>query len=439
MHRKILHLAVPNIISNLTVPLLTMVDLHLMGYLDSARFIGAVALGGVIFNLVYWLFAFLRMGVSGMTAQFFGAKDDKNIAQVLYRGLFIALLGGAFLILFQVPIEQLGFTILQGSPEVKELARNYFYIRIWAAPAAIAMMVFNGWFLGMQNAYFPMLTSILINIVNVFASFFFVKVLHLNEVGVAAGSVLAQYVGLLISLLLFHSKYKFVYPHFNFAQLFHTEEIRHFLSVNSDIFIRTFCVITVFTFFTSKSAAYGDVTLAANTALLQFLFLISYFLDGFAYAAEALVGRYVGEQNKALFKEAVRKLLLWGGIFGGIFSMLYFFFGDSFLLIFTNQSAVLTMAKPYLHWVVFIPLVGFASYIWDGIYIGAVASRLMRNTMLFSAIFMFFLPYFFLETSWGNHALWFSMVIFMFGRSLLQTIFSGRVFRKIKANVPHKL
>lgn len=430
MHRNILRLALPNIISNLTIPLLTMVDLHLMGYLDSARFMGAVALGGVVFNIVYWMFAFLRMGVSGMTAQFYGGNNNNEIAQTLYRGLLIAFLGGILLVLFQKPIAQLSFYLLQGSDEVKQLALNYFYMRIWAAPAAIAMMVINGWFLGMQNAYFPMLTSISINIINVIASFLFVRVFQLNEIGVALGSVIAQYSGILIALILFHRKYAIVYTYFKVRELLHAEKMKKFLAINSDIFIRTFCIIAVFTFFTSQSAHYGDVVLAANTALLQFLFFISYFLDGFAYAAEALVGRYIGEKNHLKIKDSIRKLLLWGGLFGFFFTFLYSIAGNTLLRIFTNQTAVLNEAQHYLLWVIFIPIAGFASYIWDGIYIGATASKWMRNTMLIATLLGFFLPYTCTANAYHNHALWMSMLFFMFGRSVLQTIFSKRLLEK---------
>ena len=422
MHKKILHLAIPNIISNLTVPLLTVVDLHLMGYLHKAQFMGAVALGGVIFNLVYWGFSFLRMSVSGLAAQHFGENDRQGSAMVFLRGILLAILAGCLLLFLQLPIAKLSFWALSGSDEVKVLAQSYFYVRIWAAPAAIMLMVINGWFLGMQNARFPMIISILINIVNILASVFLVRVVHLQERGVALGSVIAQYSGLLVALALFVWKYTDYIYLFDWKKLRDRLALSRFVTVSGDIFIRTLCLIAVFTFFTSASASFGDLTLAANTALLQYLMVISYFLDGFAYAAEALIGRFSGERSKAKLSEAARKLFLWGGICALLFTFLYGVGGNTVLFVFTNQKDVIDTAHTYLPWAIAFPIVSFASYIWDGIYIGATASKLMRNTMIFAAAFCFFVPYFCLEPHWGNHALWFSMVAYMAGRSVAQTI-----------------
>ncbi len=422
MHKKILRLAIPNIISNLTVPLLTVVDLHLMGYLNKAQFMGAVALGGVIFNLVYWGFSFLRMSVTGLAAQHFGEKDDKGSAMVFLRGILLAIVAGTLLVILQVPIAKLGFWLLSGSEEVKILAQSYFHVRIWAAPAAIMLMVINGWFLGMQNARFPMTVSILINVVNILCSVFFVRVLHLQERGVALGSVIAQYSGLLIALCLFAWKYKAHIRLFDISKLKDRLALTRFGAVSGDIFVRTLCLIAVFTFFTSASASFGDLTLAANTALLQYLMVISYFLDGFAFAAEALIGRYSGERSKVKLVEATRKLFFWGGVCALFFTLGYGLGGDYVLLVFTDQKDVIETAKTFLPWAMAFPVVSFASYIWDGIYIGATASKLMRNTMLFAAALCFFLPYYCLEPYWGNHALWFSMVAYMAGRSLSQTI-----------------
>ncbi len=422
MHKDILKLSIPNILTNLTVPLLSMVDLHLMGYLNSELFMGAVALGGVIFNFVYWGFAFLRMSISGIAAQAYGRKDNPGVAMVFYRGFFIALAGSLLLIIFQVGLEKLSFAILEGSSDVKALAQNYFYVRIWAAPAAISLMVINGWFLGMQNAFYPMLISVLINIVNIGCSFLFVKEFGMQERGVAMGSVIAQYVGFILAIILFLKKYKWVLQHFNVKAIAVISEFKKFLNVSGDIFIRTWCVIAVFTFFTSQSAGFGDVALAANSALIQFLFLFSYFLDGFAYAAEAIVGKYFGAKNKVKLIEASKKLFTWGLFFGISFTLIYLFFGDQFLRLFTNKLNVLAEAKQYLWWLVFIPIVSFGSYIWDGIYIGATASKAMRNTMLISSIVFFFLPYYLFYKSLGVHALWLGMLLFMFSRSVTQTI-----------------
>lgn len=427
MHRQILKLTIPNIISNLTVPLLTIVDLHLMGYLDTAQFMGAVALGGIIFNIIYWNFGTLRSSVSGLAAQAYGEGDLKQQAMVFFRGFTIALLGGILVLCLQYPIAVTSFWLLDGSDAVKSLAENYFYIRIWAAPAAIAMMVLNGWFLGMQNARYPMITSLVINIVNIIASFVLVRVGSMEERGVALGSVVAQYFGLGLSILLFMKKYRAMLPYFSIHAILERYHISRFMQVSGDIYVRTLCLIAVFTYFTSASAGYGDLILAANTALLQYLLLFSYFIDGFAYAAEALVGRLFGSKDKRHLREAINKLFFWGFFFALIFTIIYGLGGRSFLFLFTNQKDVLDTAQPFILWATLFPLVSFASYLWDGIYIGATASAAMRNTMLFASVLCFFVPYFLLAPYWGNHALWISMIGYMAGRSLSQTLLAPRV------------
>ncbi len=432
MHKDILKLAIPNILTNLTVPLLSMVDLHLMGYLNSELFMGAVALGGVIFNFVYWGFSFLRMSISGIAAQAYGRKDNYEESTILFRGLFIAITGSLLLLFFQTGLEKLSFWLLDGTEEVKELARHYYYVRIWAAPAAISLMVINGWFLGMQNALYPMIISILINIVNIVCSFLFVKQYGLQERGVALGSVIAQYTGLILAIILFFVKYRKTLSFFHLKTLLNIKQYMKFLNVSGDIFIRTWCVITVFTFFTSQSAGFGDVALAANSALLQFLFLFSYFLDGFAYAAEAIVGKFFGANNKEKLKEATKKLFYWGTMFGLSFTICYYFWGDLYLRLFTNKLNVLNQASHYLIWLVFIPIVSFASYIWDGIYIGATASKAMRNSMLISSLLFFFVPFYLLHQTMGVHALWLSMLLFMLSRSVSQSIMAKKaVYSKL--------
>ncbi len=411
-----------------------MVDLHLMGYLKSELFMGAVALGGVIFNFVYWGFAFLRMSISGISAQAYGKNSNHDCAMVFYRGMFIALMGSLFLLVFQVGLEKLSFLLLDGSSEVKELARSYFYVRIWAAPAAISLMVINGWFLGMQNALYPMLISVLINIINIGCSFLFVKEFGMQERGVALGSVIAQYSGFVLALILFLKKYSWVLGHFSVKAISVMSHFKQFVNVSSDIFIRTWCVIAVFTFFTSQSAGFGDITLAANSALLQFLFLFSYFLDGFAYAAEAIIGKYFGARNKAKLIEASKKLFYWGTFFGFTFTLSYYFWGDEFLRFFTDKQSVINEANKYVLWLIFIPLASFGSYIWDGIYIGATASKAMRNTMLISSILFFFVPYYLFKPIMGVHALWMGMLLFMLSRSISQSFLANKaVYIKLKS------
>ena len=422
MNKRILKLALPNILTNLTVPLLGMVDMHLMGYLDSAVYMGAIALGGVIFNLVYWGFAFLRMSISGIAAQSYGKKDNYDMSNTLFRGLLLAFGGALLLLILQAGIEKMSFFILEGSPEVKALAREYFYVRIWAAPAAISLMVFYGWFLGMQNAIYPMIIAVSVNIVNILLSFIFVKVLGMNVDGVALGSVIAQYFGLFLAVIFFLKKYRYILKTFNLSAIIDGKGIKNFLNVSGDIFIRTACIILVFTFFTSESAGFGDIILAANSALLQFLFLFSYFLDGFAYAAEALVGKYFGAKESAKLKRVIRLLMLWGLAFGILFSLSYYLFGNELLLFFTKHENVLKVGSRYLPWLVLMPLLSFASYIWDGVYIGTTASKLMKYTMIASTV-VFFITYYLFYNTLQNNALWLAIIVFSFMRSFLQFIF----------------
>jgi MATE family multidrug resistance protein len=422
MNRSILKLALPNILTNLTVPLLGMVDMHLMGYLDSAVYMGAIALGGVIFNLVYWGFAFLRMSISGIAAQEYGKEDTFGMANTLFRGLMIAVSGALLLLLLQTGIEKLSFMILDGSPEVKSLARDYFYIRIWAAPAAISLMVFYGWFLGMQNAIYPMIIAVSVNIVNILLSFLFVRSFGMKVDGVALGSMLSQYFGLLMAVFFFLKRYRYILNRFKISSVVDGSGIKNFINVSGDIFIRTACIILVFTFFTSESAGFNDIILAANSALLQFLFLFSYFLDGFAYAAEALVGKFFGAKDALNLKRVIRLLMYWGLGFGVIFSAAYWFWGDGLLLFFTKYDNVLVEGRKYLPWLISLPLISFASYIWDGVYIGTTASKLMKYTMLASTV-VFFISYYSAKGTMQNNALWMAMILFSFMRSFLQFVF----------------
>jgi MATE family multidrug resistance protein len=331
--------------------------------------------------------------------------------------------------LLQTGIEKLSFFILDGSAEVKDLARDYFYIRIWAAPAAISLMVFYGWFLGMQNAIYPMIIAVSVNIVNIFFSFLFVRGFGMKVDGVALGSMISQYFGLLMAVFFFLKKYRYVLKEFSFSAIIDGSGIKNFLNVSGDIFIRTACIILVFTFFTSESAGFNDIILAANSALLQFLFLFSYFLDGFAYAAEALVGKFFGAKDAVNLKKVIKLLMYWGLGFGVIFSAGYWFWGDELLLFFTKHESVLNEGRKYLPWLISLPLISFASYIWDGVYIGTTASKLMKYTMLASTL-IFFISYYSFRGSMMNNALWMAMILFSFMRSFLQFVFYKKAIQK---------
>jgi MATE family multidrug resistance protein len=423
MNRKILKLAIPNIVSNITIPLLGLVDLALMGHLDSKIYIGAIALGGVIFNFIYWGFSFLRMSTSGFTAQAFGEKNHTESITILARALLVAILISILILILQAPIAWASFKIIGGSPEVETLANEYFRIRVWAAPAALSLFVFSGWFLGMQNARYPMIIAIAVNVANILLSLFFVFILKMNSSGVALGTAISQYVGLIIALFLFSYKYKDLLKKISRKRIMDLKILVEFFRVNTDIFIRTFCIIVVFTFFTSKSASINDTILAVNSILIQLLLFFSFFIDGFAFAGEALVGKFVGAGEISNLKRVVKLLFYWGAGLAVAFTIIYLPGVNLILKLLTSQPDVIAQAQPFLVWIILVPIASFSSFIWDGIYIGATASKAMRNTLI-GATFLVFAPvYYFLNPVLGNHALWLGMVLFMFSRGVFQTFF----------------
>lgn len=434
MNKEILRLAIPNVLTNITIPLLGMVDVYLMGHLESIHYLGGVALGSALFNFLYWAFAFLRMSISGLAAQSYGRVDNEEMAIVMQRGALIAAAGSLLLITFQIPLADLGLSILEGSPEVKDQARRYFAIRIWDAPASIMLFVFYGWYLGMQNSVYPMVIALTVNIVNIILSFVLVRLFGMDVDGVALGSVLAQYVGLILALILFFKKYRWIIPYFTRKLSILLTNMSNFLSVSTNIFIRTLFIILVFTFFTSKSAGIGDITLAANSVLLQYMLLFSYFLDGYGYAAEALIGKLFGARNRLKLSYSVHMLLRWGLGFAIVFSAAYLILGETLLSLFTRQTEIIETGKQYLLWVVMMPLVSFLTYIFDGVFIGIGGSVQMRRSVVIAAVFFFFLPFYILFPYLGNHAMWLSMFLFMVVRSLYLTISYPRI---IKREFPH--
>ena len=434
MNKRILHLAIPNIISNVTIPLLSMIDLALLGHLESEKYIGAIALGGVIFNIIYWSFTFLRMGTSGFTAQAYGEKNFRDSSNVLIRALSVSTLSGLLLIALQWPIAHLGFGVLNGSPEVKSLAEEYYYIRIYAAPASLSMYAFNGWFVGMQNSRSPMIVAICINILNILFNLLFVFGFGMKSDGVAYGTVLAQYSGMLLSVFIIRRYYWKIVKRAIWQHAYKLSELKRFFTVNADMFIRTLCVVFIISFFTNQSAAKDDTVLAVNTLLIQFFYLFSYFADGFAYAAEALVGKYIGAQSRTELKQAIRYSFQWGiGIAIGV-SALYVLADKRILYILTDNANVINAAQPYLIWIWLVPLMSFASFIWDGIYIGATSSKAMRNTMLFSCVGVFFPSFYLLQPQIGNHALWLSLLLFLLMRGILQSFLANKAVLQVIQN-----
>ncbi|MDB3887325.1 MATE family efflux transporter [bacterium] len=427
MNKEILRLAFPNILANLSVPLLSLVDIALMGHLNDEQYIVGIGLGVMIFNFVYWGFGFLRMGVTGMTAQEYGKGNVQESKLLLFRGLFVALLGAVLIFVSQQGILAFSLGLIDGSPLVNSSVSSYFNIRVYAAPATLAIYVFVGWFLGKQQATMAMVVTIMVNLVNVLLSYYLVKVQGMEIEGVAYGTVIAQYVGLLVSVVIYLIYFKKEVVKISLSQVMQIDALKKFMSVNTDIIIRTLCLIFTLSFFKIQSAHQGDLLGAANILLLEFITITAYGIDGFAFAAEAISGKYFGSKNVVLFKKAVRYCFYWGFGISVVYSLLYFFFGENILGLLTDQVNVIEEALVYMNWLILFPVLSVAAFVWDGIFIGATATKAMRNTMLFATFFLFLPAYYLLTPLMSNHGLWLAFMLFIVGRGLGQTVIAKRV------------
>lgn len=425
MNKDILRLSLPNIITNITVPLLGMVDLAIVGHIGNETYIGAIAIGTMIFNMIYWNFGFLRAGTSGFTAQAYGAEDMREAVHTLIRAITLALFIAALLLLLQYPMAQFSRFIVRGSDRMVALALRYFYVRIWAAPATLLLYSIKGWYIGMQNARLPMWIAIAMNLFNIAASLLFVFVWNMGIEGVALGTVLAQYGGLAVAVAFLVVKYRHLRVYVDVRDSLRWNEMRRFGGVNSDIFLRTLCLVLVFTFIPAVSSHMGDRILAANTLLMQLFTICSYFLDGFAYAGESLVGRFIGARDRNSLVRCVRYLMYWGVGLTIVFTMTYALFGRNILQLLTNDTEVVNTAMQFIVWSVLVPVCGFAAFIFDGVYIGAAASKSMRNA-IFIATAAFFAIYYGLLPLLGNNALWIALLTFL----LLRGVIMGVTLRK---------
>ena len=423
-NREILQIALPSIVSNITVPLLGLIDAAIVGHLGAASYIGAIAVGGMLFNIIYWIFGFLRMGTSGMTSQAYGQKDEAETMRILARSMGVGMLIALALIILQYPIERIAFTLMKATPEVERLASLYFRICIWGAPAVLGLYSISGWCIGMQNSRFPMYVAITQNIVNILASLVLVYGFGMKIEGVAIGTLVAQYAGLLMAIWLWTSHFKRLLPYIQLQTLLAKGAIRRFFQVNRDIFFRTLCLVAVTMYFTSAGAAQGEVILAVNTLLMHFFTFFSYIMDGFAYAGEALVGKHLGANDRPALRQMVHQLFVWGIVLSLVFTLVYGIGGKVFLGLITNEQSVITASSAYFYWVLAIPLAGFAAFLYDGIFIGATATRWMLYAMSIATI-AFFLIYYGFREAMGNHALWLAFITYLALRGIVQG-FLGR-------------
>ncbi len=418
MNKEILRLAIPNIISNISIPLLSTVDTALMGRM-SILHVGAVGLGSMIFNFIYWNFGFLRMGTTGMTAQAFGQKNNASIINTLGRALITSLVLAFLVMALMIPLGNVSFQLLEAQDNI--LVSDYFYTRIWAAPATLGLYAFMGWFFGMQNAIYPLILTIVINVANIGFNFLFVYHFGMDVKGVALGTVIAQYIGIILAFFLFYYKYAEYLKHVQKEVLLKWEDLKKFLSINSDIFLRTLCLTFAFGFFYNRSSGGGDTILAVNVILLQFVNWMSYGVDGFAFASESLVGKYAGAKDRPNTNKAIRLSFIWGMVLAILFAAVYGLFGKELLYIFTDKENLVDASIPFLYWMVLYPILAFPCYLWDGIFIGLTASKAMRNSMLVSVL-LYVLAYFIFMPTFDNNRLWLILLIFMVARGAIQTL-----------------
>lgn len=421
---NILRLALPSIVSNITVPLLGLCDVAIMGHVGGARHIGAIAVGSMIFNVMYWLFVFLRMSTSGLTAQAYGAGRWDITRRLRRRHLTMALCFGGAIIVLQEPLRLLTFWLLQAEGDVATLCTPYYYIGIWGAPAVLGLYVVTGWLIGMQNTRLPMVIAIGQNIVNIATSLVLVLVFDMGIVGVAIGTLVAQWVGFLVALVLAKRlRTNKAHETSSPSKTSRTSETYE-TSKNSGaffLFLRTVCLVSVNMYFTSAGSAQGAQILAANTLLMQFFTIYSYMTDGFANAGEALAGRYVGANDTAMLKLTVRHLFLWGFAMALLFTAIYAIGGNTMLSLLTTDSEVIATAHHYLPWAVCIPFAGMAAFVWDGIFIGMTRAKGMLMACFVAAV-VFFALWFWLSPTLHNDALWLAFLSFLAMRGVVQTI-----------------
>lgn len=418
MDRRILRLAVPSILANITTPLLALIDTAIAGHLGSERYLAAIAVGGVMFNMLYWFFSFLRAGTSGLSAQACGAGDPSASALVLGRSRLVALTAGALMILFQEGIFKMMVWFLEAKPTVSSLASVYFHLLIWGAPAVLGNYAMAGWFLGMQNSRMMLWVSLIINVVNIVTSLTLVYLLDMGIAGIAAGTLVAQWTGFGAGFL-FLKGYRMPRP--KWADIFRWNELRRFFSVNVDVMLRTVCLIAVTLWFTRAGSVQGPLILAVNTLLMQLFLLFSYMMDGVAFAGEALVGRYVGARDLQHVHLCVKRLFVWGAAWALLFTLVYFLGGEGILDLLSDDAGVRSAAHEYFVWALTIPLAGFAAFAWDGGYIGATLTRRLLVSMA-GACATFFLLYYLLVPVMHNHGLWLAFIAYLAMRGILQTL-----------------
>lgn len=420
MNRQILRLAIPSILANITIPLVGLVDTAIVGHISDAHAIGGIAIGTMLFDLLYWNFGFLRVGTSGMTAQAFGRDDRECCARLLTQSVSIALMGAAIIWLIQWLFVSAALAIIPCSTEVSVFARKYFFIRIWAAPATLSLMAIKGWFIGMQDTVSPMITDMVVNIVNMAVSYVLAVYTPMGALGVALGTVIAQVTGLLLGVLIIVWRYRHVWKGLSIWQLAKDRKgIRNLITLNANLFVRSLCFMIVYVGFTSLSSFYGDTDLAVCSILMKLFMLVSYFVDGFAYAGEALVGKYIGNRESGI-KSLVRLLFIWSLGVGGVFTVLFAMAHIPMYRMMTSDVVVLDRLTDFTGWLIAMPIVSTLAFMWDGVFTGAIAGKEIRNAMIWAAV-GFVLGYVSTNHYLGTHALFVGYFLHLAARVIYLT------------------
>ena len=421
MNRKVLKLAGPSILANITVPLVGMVDVAIAGRLGDAASIGAIAVATMLFDLLYWNMGFLRVGTGGLAAQAYGRRDFRDAFRVLVQALGTALTAALFIWVIQIIYLETAFLIVDTSPSTEQFARTYFNIRIWAAPATLSLFVFKGWFIGMQNTISPMVVDVTVNVTNLLASIFFALGLNMGIAGIALGTLAAQYIGLFLAVALMYIYYRKLFHYIRIRGNLKIKQMKSFFVLNGNLFIRSTSLLLVYAGFTSLSAKYGDNLLAVSTIMMKLMLLYSYFIDGFAYAGEALTGRYIGAKDPNSLKKAIKVLFVWTFIIAFVSTIAYTFADESLFRLMTNNEEVIMTARQFFPWLLVVPLFSCVAFILDGIFIGATASAAIRDTMLVSAG-SFFAVYYVFQGNMGLHALFAAYMMHLIVRTVMMSL-----------------
>jgi len=416
-HILVLKMAAPIILANLSVPLLGFVDTAVMGHLPHAYFLGAVAIGATIMQFIYWGFGFLRMGTTGLTAQAYGANQSAEVRLNFQRAALLALIIGLLLWLLKSHIIDFSLYLFEASQDVENLARTYFNIRIWSAPAALINYCLIGWFIGVQQTRIILILQVWMNLINIILDLIFVVGFSWGVEGVALATVIAEVSAASLGIYFYLKKTGKDGIIIDYAKLLNSSKLQRMIAINLNIFLRTFCLIFAFAYFTSEAAKFGDNTLAANAILLQFIHFLSFGLDGFAQAAETLIGGALGERNRNKYRMTVKVTMTWAIGISLIYTVFYWLFGSWMIDLFTNNESVRVIANQFLIWVIILPFIAVWAYMLDGIFIGATRSADMRNGMAI-ALAIFIVSIFILKSASGYQGLWISLIIFMGARGI---------------------